>query len=561
MIKEQNQSIPFHTLITNRAGVVRSIRQVENSTTLISEEEYLNKIIWEVFDYWEEYTESIIFSIKDHKHFILLYSEYKVKAEIQRAYIVIEDQQLFQLKQKVKELDKATLELDAIIENSYDGIYITDKDGITLKTNSAIERITGIPKHYYIGKDIRDLMKRGILQESVSIRVLEEKKTVTVVQKNFNGKETLLTGSPIFDHNGNIDKIVTNIRDLSELNELNQELKKAQQLNQQYKEELDKLKASTQKDASVIIKSKKMLEVYDMVCRIANFDTTILILGETGVGKDVLVRHIHQVSNRYNKGQFIKVNCGAIPKDLMESELFGYEAGAFSGANRNGKQGMFELAHNGILFLDEVGDLPFDLQVKLLRVIQEKEIMRVGGTTSKKINVQLIAATNKDLKEMVLDGKFREDLYYRLNVLPVTIPPLRERRDDILPLAHYFLEQYNQKYSFDKVLDRTLQDYFYEYDWPGNVRELSNVMERLILTAPNSLLSICDLPDEYRKEDSHIEHTIQKEITLKEAVEETERNILQLAYTKYRTTYEIAKHLKTSQATVVRKLQKYNISE
>ncbi|MFS8630180.1 MAG: sigma 54-interacting transcriptional regulator, partial [Bacillales bacterium] len=390
-------------------------------------------------------------------------------------------------------------------------------------------------------------------------KVIEKKKTVTIVQKNLNGKETLMTGNPVFNERGEVEKVVTNIRDLSELNQLTEKLRQARRLNEKYKEEIIRLKDSAVTTGDIVIKSKKMLEIYSMAERIANFDTTILILGETGVGKDVLVRNIFQKSSRSKKGKLIKVNCGAIPKDLLESELFGYEGGAFSGANREGKAGMFELADKGVLFLDEISEMPLNLQVKLLRAIQEREIMRVGGTKEIKVDIQLIAASNKDLGEMVKKGEFREDLYYRLNVVPIHIPPLRERRDDILPLVYHYLARYNEKYKVSKDFDRELKNFFYYYHWPGNVRELSNLIERLILTVPHQLLTVHDLPEEYKK---HLDDDSEKdeEISLKEAVEREEKKLLQKAVKKYRTTYEIAEKLKTSQSTIVRKLQKYNLS-
>ncbi|MFE8699443.1 sigma-54 interaction domain-containing protein [Cytobacillus sp. FJAT-54145] len=557
MIDEKVRLAPFNQMITDEKGYVRDFLFKENFSLM---NDCLSKNIIDLFEHWEVQGDGTVLATKEDNKYMLLSSDFEENGKKLRMYMIFDGTLLFELKDRVKELDKYNRELDAIIESSYDGIYITDSEGNTLKTNSAIERITGIPKHYYVGKNIHDLLKRGILQESVSLKVMEQKKTVTLVQKNFNQKETLLTGNPIFNDNGEIEKIVTNIRDLSELNQLNAELKKVQLLNEKYKEELERLKATSLHDPEIILKSQKMVEIYDMIVRIANFDTTILVLGETGVGKDVLVRHLYASSTRYNQGQFIKVNCGAIPKDLLESELFGYEGGAFSGANRTGKAGMFELADKGILFLDEIGELPLSLQVKLLRVIQEKEIIRVGGTKVKKVDVQLIAATNRNLKEMVEKGDFREDLYYRLNVLPVSVPPLRERKDDVIALAHHFLDKYNKKYHVAKVIDRELQDFFYDYEWPGNVRELSNLVERLILTAPTEVLSVTDLPEDYKKLKKIEVASKQEELSLKDAVETAEKTVLIKALQQYKTTYEIARSLKTSQATIVRKLQKYNLS-
>jgi PAS domain S-box-containing protein len=556
MIMDKVEIIPFDWILTDEYGFIKSW---ELSPSFFKKD-LVDVKISDLFDTWDEKDKDIVLVSYHEKNYLLICKDLEQKQELLRMNILVQAESIHEAYSKVKDLDNSIRELDAIIESSFDGIYITDVNGVTLKTNSAIERITGIPKHYYVGKNTNDLVKRGILKESVTMKVRKEKKTITVVQRNFNGKETLLTGNPVFNEKGEVEKIVTNIRDLSELNGLNEELKRAQQLNEQYKQELQKLKANTIIDSETIIKSKRMREIYEMTDRIAQFDTTILVLGETGVGKDVLVRHLYRNSPRSREGQLIKVNCGAIPKDLLESELFGYEGGAFSGAARAGKAGMFELAHKGFLFLDEIGELPLDLQVKLLRAIQEKEIMRVGGTKVIKVDIQLIAATNKDLKLMVERGEFREDLYYRLNVVPITIPPLRERQDDILPLIHHFLEVYNHKYKVIKELDRDLKSFFYYYEWPGNVRELSNLVERLILTVSTPLLTIEDLPGEYKKNPLMNQFTEQEELSLKEVVEKTEKTLLERVLQECKTTYEIAERLKTSQPTIVRKLKKYQLS-
>lgn len=494
----------------------------------------------------------------DGNPFLFSLKEWKFDDREELACIVLPGEEYDQMKEQIKGLNKFNRELDAIIENSYDGIYITDNKGNTLKTNSAIERISGIPKHYYIGRNVKDLIERGILKESVTAKVLETKKTVNIMQKNYNQKETVMTGSPILDGNGEIEKVVTNIRDLSELNVLHEQLNEVQVLNKKYEEEVQRLKAYTKQDPDVVIKSEKMIDLFNTADRLANVDTTVLILGETGVGKDVLARHLYRVSNRFDKGEFIKINCGAIPKDLLESELFGYEGGAFSGASSSGKPGVFELADQGMLFLDEVGDMPPALQVKLLRVLQEKEIQRIGGTKLKYVDVRVIAATNKDLKQMVKEGEFREDLYYRLHVVPVHVPSLRERKEDILPLVESIREKFNKKYELSKNIDRSLKEFFYHYEWPGNVRELANLVERMMLTIPVKELTFQDLPEEYKQNNYYMfQETI---LPLKESVEKAEKQTLTLAAKKWSTTYEVAKHLKTSQPTIVRKLKKYNIT-
>ncbi|PLT35559.1 sigma-54-dependent Fis family transcriptional regulator [Bacillus sp. V5-8f] len=512
---------------------------------VVSEWKYLNK------------DKAAIVTIGTRK-FAFFKNKGKNEAAHSTIYIGVETEFLDDLAKHVRSLEKQKRAYDAIIENSYDGIYITDREGITIRTNSAIERITGIPKEYYVGKSVDQLIKRGILSSSVTHKVVKQRRTVSLVQPNYAGKETLITGSPVFNEEGEIERIVTNIRDLSDLNDLMRELKKANDLNNKYKKEIEKLKTAAPKDGIIFV-SDKMRDIYHMIGRISDVDATVLLLGETGVGKDVIARNLYTRSNRSSKGEFIKINCGAIPPDLLESELFGYETGAFTGANRKGKPGMFEMADGGILFLDEIGELPLSLQVKLLRVLQEREIQRIGGTTPKKVDVRIVSATNRNLKEMVQNGEFREDLYYRLHVIPITIPPLRERKDDILPLADLFLQTMNQRYHYQKNFHPHLRDFFNHFDWPGNVRELQNLIERLVLTTPDNTITVDSLPEDY-KEAYEIESGQSLDtLSLKEAVEQAERNVLVSAAQRYHTTYEIAEALDSSQATIVRKLKKYNI--
>ncbi|KKB33426.1 sigma-54 interaction domain-containing protein [Bacillus thermotolerans] len=518
----------------------------------------LHKYIKEVFDEWQPVRKDDLVRTVLNKQPCLFIKEPVDEERVM--YAGFFSKGIVGLLDELEELKQANRHLDAIIESSYDGIYITDKDGITLKTNSAIERITGIPKEYYINKNVADLMKRGILQTSVSEQVVEKKKPVSVIQLNYSGRETLMTGSPIFNEDGEVESVVTNIRDLSDLNELQSALQQANEMNKSYQKEIERLKGRLSiSDKDVVIESEQMRLIYDTAGRIANVEATVLILGETGVGKDVLAKYIYQHSERSRAGKFIKVNCGAIPPDLLESELFGYSSGAFTGANKQGKPGMFELADKGVLFLDEIGEMPLNLQVKLLRVIQEREIQRVGSTTSKMVDVRLIAATNRNLKKMVQNGEFREDLFYRLNVVPVHIPPLRERKEEILPLLNVYLKKLNKKYGLAKQLNEELKAFFYQYDWPGNVRELSNLLERIVLLNRENMLGLEHLPAEYQAKPEPPASSSKPIMTLKQAAEEAEQHVLRKAAEKYKTTYEIAEALETSQPTVVRKMKKYGI--
>ncbi|GAB3805213.1 sigma-54 interaction domain-containing protein [Virgibacillus kimchii] len=543
---------PFFSIILNNENRIIGYNHLLQS---ILKKDETGKKIASVFAVWKESScgKLIHAEYKDHS---FIFISGKEQGDEHKELHGIESAMLGVLLNENEKLKTLNRELDTIIENSYDGIYITDRNGVTLKTNSAIERITGIPKEYYVGKNVSALIKRGILKSSVTKKVLKHKRMVSVVQKNYRGNETLLTGSPIYNDDGEIDKIVTNIRDLSDLNELQAELAKVNELNKKYKQELERLKNGSNISDDIIAESKEMQVIFDTAARIADIDATVLILGETGVGKDVLANYIFSQSRRSEEGELIKVNCGAIPADLLESELFGYEGGAFTGASKKGKPGMFELANNGILFMDEIGELSLSLQVKLLRVLQEKEIQRVGGTRRKKVNVRVIAATNRNLQKMVEKGEFREDLYYRINVIPIHIPPLRDRRSDIIPLMNSFLLKFNEKYNLNKSFDEDLRSFFFSHSWTGNIRELSNLIERLIVTARQNVVSVSDLPPEYQQNGAEAESSIG---TLKETVEMAEKRILSLAANKFNNTYEIAEALKSSQPTIVRKLKKYNI--
>lgn len=326
-------------------------------------------------------------------------------------------------------------------------------------------------------------------------------------------------------------------------------------------------------ESGIITKSAAMLKLIDLALKVAQFDATVLISGESGVGKELIAKLIHNASLRVNDGQFIKINCGAIPRDLLESEFFGYEQGAFTGAKKEGKPGYFELAHQGTLFLDEIGELPLDLQVKLLRVIQEHELVRLGDTKLRKIDVKIIAATNRDLHKMVIDGTFREDLFYRLNVLPIHIPPLRSRPEDITVLLTTFLERYTRRYGTGKMFSGDSLALLCRYKWPGNVRELENVVERLVITTDEHIILpqhlplqvyqaketvagsvITDMPN-----DNRFMHETHGEMrTLQEVIDEVEKEMINKALQIYGNTYRAARILGVSQSTIARKAKKYH---
>lgn len=457
----------------------------------------------------------------------------------------------------VKELND---ELDAIVESSFDGLFITDGKGKILRYNKAFGQLTGIDAHEYIGLSVEDIRRDGIISEPVTFRVLEKKRSITVVQRSKTGKHTLTTGNPVIDANGEIAKVVCNVRDITELNLLRDKLRKVQGLSQHYENQLRTLKLRYDNSENLVVSSAKMRQLLEMVVRLAAVDSTILITGESGTGKELIAETIHSNSSRRNK-PFIKVNCGAIPENLLESELFGYDGGAFTGAKKEGKLGYIELASGGTLFLDEIGEMPLNLQVKVLRFLQNKEIIRVGGSSVINVDVRIVAATNRDLLKMVQQKQFREDLYYRLNVVPVNVPPLRDRKDDIPPLAAYFVEVFNNKYKKNKKISQGVVDILMQYDWPGNIRELENLIERVVVTTIDDNITGEEVPSYLRNKvgisSSYI--IVSGIVPLRDAVESVEKQLLERAYANYRTTRQMAKELKVDASTVVRKAAKYCI--
>jgi PAS domain S-box-containing protein len=447
-------------------------------------------------------------------------------------------------------------ELNLVIENSYDGIFVTDGKANILKINKAYEKITGLKREDMIGKNMREFVKKQEISQSATLLVLKSKKTETIVQEFPSGMKVMSSASPIFNEYSKIIMVVTNVRDVTQLYEFKEELEKNKILAEKYYTEIAELRAQSLGLSDMIAADEDMLKTVQIAKRVAEVNTTVLILGETGVGKEEIAKYIHKNSSRAQK-QFIKINCGAIPLNLIESELFGYERGAFTGANKEGKIGLFELASGGTIFLDEVGELPLDIQVKLLGVLQEREIERIGGIKPIKIDVRIIAVTNRDLEKMVRNKEFREDLYYRLNVVPITIPPLRYRKQDILALITYFLKELNKRFSSTKAFSEEAIRKMYEYNWPGNVRELKNIIERVMIMSQTDKITIKDLPEtiaQYSNE-GFVENYDTK--TLKEILDHVEEQKLNEAFTKYKNVRGAAKSLGIDASTFVRKRQKY----
>ena len=349
------------------------------------------------------------------------------------------------------------------------GVYITDGKGKTMLLNDESCRTGGLTREETLGKTMRELEEEGFVENSVTLKVLESGHKEDIIQNLGDGGKVFVTGIPLY-YNGKIELVVCTERDITETFTLKELLEKSSKDSEKTKREIEYLKKQNiVMWGNIIAEDDGTKRLVEKALRVAALDTTVLLTGESGTGKEVYANFIYQNSSRVGK-PFIKVNCAAIPENLIESELFGYEGGAFTGADKNGKIGLFEMANNGTLFLDEIGEMPIHLQSKLLRAIQEKEVMRVGGTQTIPVDIRLITATNRDLKKAVEEGMFRQDLYYRLNIMPIEITPLRGRKKDIKALALHFVEQFNKTYKMNKIITDSAVETLQNYNWPGNIR-------------------------------------------------------------------------------------------
>ena len=470
------------------------------------------------------------------------------------------------------------IDLCTILDALEDPIHIIDTDGILVFANLAWEKLIGLPRESAVGLYINDAISRGNqgfyfsiekdedsraaqfthfdqkLFDSIALTALEKRKRVSMFAYSSSKNRFMLTSIPLYKGD-RLQYVLTWCRDLTNFSQLCDDLQSAIEKNKLISEELEFYRKMTTSQ-NMIGKCPQMIALMKTVEYVAGTDATVLITGESGVGKEVLTNEIYQRSGRKGK-PFIRVNCASIPESLMESELFGYERGAFTGAVKS-KPGMFELANHGTLLLDEVGELPRALQPKLLRALQEREIIRVGGISTIPVDVRLIAATNQDLEAMVEGGTFRRDLYYRLNLIPLHIPPL-ERGDDIPLLAVHFLEKFNAKYGKKKELTDEAMQIMKEYPWPGNIREMENLLERLVIIGEEHWLTAPRLMAILENGDGAALRLDPSGASLKDMVADYEKKLLKEALTRYGTTYKTAQALNTSQPTVARKAKLYGL--
>lgn len=446
----------------------------------------------------------------------------------------------------VAEKERVLMDLKDVFEYAFDEIFVTDEQGIVVRVNSTCERHYQLAAEELVGKHVKELQKDGIFYPSATLEVIEKKRPIELVQTTKSGEYLHVRTRPVFDDEGNLRRVISYSRDLTELYQLRQKVEEMDNQLKTYKKEL----RETYEHEGLIFKSLAMQKIVDTIKKVSVVDSTVLVLGETGVGKSRLVRHLHEVSHRKNES-FYEINCAALPTNLIESELFGYSGGSFTGANREGKKGLLESAHKGTLFLDEIGEMPLEIQAKLLQVLQEKTFRPIGGRELKKVDVRIVAATNRDLSEMVKQGTFRKDLYYRLNVIPIGIPPLRERTEDILPLIYHYLQHFNKKYGRDVKLAPSTLQMFVGYSWEGNNREIENVIERIVITV-DDVVTVEDLP--LSMQEAAVEQSGQ---SLYKMLEEVERNIILKAYKTYGSSYKVAEFLQISQSAATRKIKKF----
>jgi len=443
----------------------------------------------------------------------------------------------------------------AILEQCAFGVCIANKDGVMTRVNRSFEKITGLKSTHFIGRHVKQAVELGIIDNSSILKLIESNRKCTSKVKTMAGKELLSNAFRVYDDSKKLNLFATIMRGIN---------------NDDTPVNAGVVPGTTSDGClhhtKIVGNSPEIREIFDMAKRLSCFDCPVLIEGETGVGKGLFAEFIHNNSPRRHN-PFITLNCGAIPAHLLESELFGYAYGAFTGANPKGKKGLFEQACGGTIFLDEIGELPPALQVKLLRVLEKQTIHKLGTLAEQKINIRILAASNQNLLEMMAEKKFRADLFYRLNVVSINIPPLRERRIDIPDLINYYLDLHNRRYGTSKNIGAATKEVFLHYSWPGNVRELSNLLERIVITARNDRIGPDDLPENVKavrsvSSDSIIDMPVLKKFssrTLREELQSHEKKILAAALKRFDTQDAVARELGVSMSTLTRKLNKYKI--
>ncbi|MDM8129464.1 sigma 54-interacting transcriptional regulator, partial [Paraclostridium benzoelyticum] len=428
---------------------------------------------------------------------------------------------------------------ERIVESSHDEIFVCDKDGYMIYCNKAFESNYGIDREDMIGKTAMFLNEAGYSNQTPIPSVVKHKKKVSMEQKTITGKTLIITATPVFDENGDIEFIVENSRDISELNSIKEKIK----LYENTISSFNKSQSLIYNDTT--IKGSSMKSILEIAKNVAKTNVNVLLLGESGCGKTTLAKHIHLNSKRAGK-PFITINCSTISPNLLESELFGYEGGAFTGANSKGKIGLVELANEGTLFLDEIGDIPKELQSKFLQLIQDKTFTSVGGVKTKKVDIRFISATNVDLINSINQKKFREDLYYRINVVELKIPPLRDRKEDLLELIFHFFKKYSNIFNLDKSMSTEVINVLLNYNYPGNMRELENIIQNILVTSSSDYIELHHLPKSVLNQVDFVKD--EENNSLDNLMENYEKLLICKYYKNNPSSYKLAKALNISQS-------------
>ena len=445
---------------------------------------------------------------------------------------------------------------ELILKYSTDGILLTDSTGLVIAINKRFSTLFQIPASEVLGSNVLDLVKQGAWSPNLFQRVVQKKKTLSIIQTTRSGKSILATGTPIFDDADKLLYVLFNDRDMSLQSVLENDSTDSVELAIQAAAKSEHHVAESHQYTlnGIVVKSSSMKKQLNLALQVARFPVPVLLTGESGVGKTMFARFIHDQSPR-REGPFIAINCGAIPDQLVESELFGHTGGAFTGATAGGKKGRVLAADKGTLFLDEISELPYVLQVKLLQFLETNQIYPVGGTSPIPVDCTVIAATNRNLASMIADKMFRDDLYFRLNGMPIELPPLRKRREEIPPLARFFLEQYSTRFGIEASLTPEALNELEQLPFKGNVRELSHLIQRLLIGTGGGKITVEDIHEwattETKDAPSQLPHF---DGTLSQQVSQFEKDIIQRTIEECGSQAEAAKILGVHQSTLSRKL-------
>jgi len=494
---------------------------------------------------------------KDARRFLLRAFLNVDKENISEASCVFEEQPT---PQELQDKNGLNIALETLIDSTSDGLCICNPQGEIVLINRASARFYGTTVTEIIGRNVTELVEQGLIDRSAAWEVIQSGEVSHLLQQR-GLRKLIATGIPVHDSAGKLLWIVVSERDITEIDTLQRDLEKQIALKEVLRMQVLNLENLELDGQQLIARSPQMLKVLNQTMKVSKVSSSVLIFGESGVGKGVIADLIHKNSDRAVK-PIIKLNCGAIPEALVESELFGYEKGAFTGAHES-KPGYFEMADGGLVFLDEIAELPLAAQVKLLRFLEDGRITRLGGTTAKTVDVRIVAATHRDLEQMVAQGRFRHDLYYRLNVIPIHVPAVRDRRDCVLPMIHFYLKRFCDQVGVQKRLTQTATETLLNYSYPGNVRELMNICERLVVMTESSLIDLPDLPAHVVSQSAPEENEScdkwPEQMSLQQIVESVERQVLSHGLQQYRNQAHMAEVLRVNQSTITRKLQRYGL--